>query len=413
VTSPFVLGLRCCLCGQTYSQDAGHYCPDDFGPLEVAYDYDAIARTVSREAIARRPWTMWRYRELLPLGLESEPVVGAHAGGTPLVRTDALKDALGHEGAIWVKNEGVCHPTLSFKDRLAAVAVSKAHDLGYSTVACSSTGNLAVSLAAHAAAAQMSCLLFVPAELDPARLHAAAIHGARVFAVKGTYDTVNRLCSEVADHYHWAFINVNLKPYYLEGARTLAFEIAEQLGWRAPQHLVVPVAGGGLLWQLHRAFDELARVGLIASSGCQFHAAQAAGCSPVSTAIRNGWTEHRPVRQPKTICQSLAVGDPGDGYFALRAIRASGGWAEAVEEEDIPRGLRLLAQTEGIHAETAGGVVVAAAEELIAQGRIPTGEEVVLCIPAHGLKTPGVSAAEIEPPTVIGPSLQEIIALVG
>jgi threonine synthase len=414
VSSRFVHGLRCAVCGRTYPLTAGHFCADDFGPLEVAYDYEAVAARLTRDAIARRPWTMWRYRELLPLEHQYEPAAGAHAGGTPLVRTIALAAAIGRSdtpSTVWVKNEGVCHPTLSFKDRLVAVAVGMAHDLGYSTLACSSTGNLAVSLAAHAAAARKRCFVFVPADLDPARLRVAALYGARVVAIKGTYDEVNRLCSELADRKGWGFVNANLKPFYLEGARTIAFEIAEQLGWRAPQHLVVPVAGGGMLYKLRQAFDELVRVGLIGPHACKFHAAQAEGCSPVSTAIQNGWHEHRPVRNPKTSCHSLAVGDPGDGFFALRSVRESGGWAAAVAEDEIPEGVTLLARTEGIHAEAAGGVVVAAAQQLIAEGRIPAGEEVVLLLPAHGLKTPEVTAEEIEPPTVIGPSLKEFEAL--
>jgi threonine synthase len=403
--NPLVLGLKCRLCGAAHPADAGHFCADDFGPLDVAYDYDAVARTMTREAVARRPWSMWRYRELLP---PDPPASGLPTGGTPLVRADALAGALGVK-AVWVKNEAVCHPTLSFKDRLVAVALAGLPPRG--TVACSSTGNLADSLAAHAAAERRRCFVFVPADLGPERLHAASVCGAKVIAVKGSYDSVNRLCGEAAERYGWGFVNVNLKPYYLEGARTAAFEIAEQLGWRAPEHLVVPVAGGGLLCKLRQGFEELARVGLIEPGPCRVYAAQASGCSPVSTAIKNGWPEHRPVRSPQTICQALAVGDPGDGYFALQAVRGSGGWAEDADDEEIAEGVELLARTEGIYAEAAGGVVVAAAEKLIRAGRIPRQAEVALLIPAHGLKTPAVAAGRVEPPALIGPTLADLETL--
>ncbi len=404
----FVRGLKCRLCGKGYAKEALHFCPDDFGPLEVDYDYGAVFRSLTRAVIERRPFTMWRYREFLPL--DGEPTVGLAVGGTPLVRADRLALALGLR-RLWVKNDAVNFPTLSFKDRVVAVALGKAKELGFDTVGCASTGNLANSVAANAAAAGLESYVFVPADLEPSKILGTSVYGARVIRVRGTYDQVNRLATQVAFKYGWGFVNINLRPFYAEGSKTVGFEIAEQLGWRTPRHVVVPMAGGSLIGKVHKAFEELARVGLIQGGGCAIHGAQASGCSPISTAVKNGWESHRPVRRPRTVAKSLAIGDPADGYFAAKVIRESGGWAEDVTDEEIGEGMALLARTEGIFAETAGGVTVAVARKLVEQGRIPADEEVVLCITGNGLKTTDAVSGCLEEPDVIDPSLDEVEGL--
>jgi threonine synthase len=405
----FVRGLKCRLCGKTYPQDPLNFCTEDFGPLEVDYDYEAIARSLSREKLAARPNTMWRFRELLPI--DGEPTVGSQVGGTPLVRADRLAEALGVEN-LWLKNDAVNFPTLSFKDRVVSVALSKAREFGFTTVGCASTGNLANSVAANAAAAGLESYIFVPSDLEPAKILGTSIYGAKVIGVTGTYDQVNRLCTQVAFKYGWGFVNINLRPYYAEGSKSVGFEIAEQLGWRTPQHVVVPMAGGSLIGKVHKAFHELAKLGLIQNPVCKIHGAQATGCSPISTAVKNGWENHKPVRKPNTIAKSLAIGDPADGYFAAKVIRESGGWAEDVTDAEIVDSMLLLGRTEGIFAETAGGVTVAVARKLIEQGRIPRNEEIVLCITGNGLKTQEAVADALEKPVVIKPSLEEFEPLV-
>jgi threonine synthase len=406
--SPLVRGLKCRLCGQGYPPTANHVCPDDFGPLEVDYDYEVLARTVCRGTFERRPFTMWRYRELLPL--EGEPTVGLHVGGTPLVRADRLAEALGVK-RLWVKNDAVNSPTLSFKDRVVAVALSKARELGMTTVGCASTGNLANSVAANAAAAGLEGYIFIPDDLERAKVLGTLVYGARVVLVRGTYDEVNRLCTQIAFEYGWGFVNINLRPFYAEGSKTMGFEVAEQLGWRLPRHVVCPMAGGSLIGKLRKAFAELARVGLVEATPCKFHGAQAAGCNPISAAVKNGWDRHKPVKRPDTIAKSLAIGDPADGYFAARVIRDSGGWAEDVSDAEIAEAMVLLARTEGVFAETAGGVTVAVARKLIAQGRIDPEEETVLCITGNGLKTQEAVAGGLDEPARIGPSLKEFTRL--
>jgi threonine synthase len=398
------------LCGKAYPKQALNFCPDDFGPLEVDYDYGAIGEVLNRTKIELRPPTMWRYHELLPL--DGEPTVGALVGGTPLVRANRLAEALGVD-RLWVKNDAVNFPTLSFKDRVVAVALSKARELGFQTVGCASTGNLANSVAANAAAAGLESYIFVPADLEPTKILATAIYGARVITVTGTYDQVNRLCSEVAMEYGWGLVNVNLRPFYAEGSKTVGFEIAEQLGWRTPQHVVCPMAGGSLIGKIHKAFHELHRVGLIDRPACKIHGAQATGCNPISHAVKKGLDSHIPVRSPKTIAKSLAIGDPADGYFAAKVIRETGGWAEDVSDEEIAEAMALLGRTEGIFAETAGGVTVAVTRKLIEQGRIPRDEEVVLCITGNGLKTQDAVAGYLEKPAMIKPSLKEFKKLLG
>jgi threonine synthase len=409
VPSEYVRGLKCRLCGKAYPVEALNFCTDDFGPLEVDYDYDAVRSALRGADFRDRPNTMWRYRELLPL--DGEATVGRQVGGTPLVRADNLARALGVKD-LWVKNDAVNFPTLSFKDRVVAVALSKARELGFQTVGCASTGNLANSVAANAAAAGLESYVFIPADLERSKVLGTSIYGAKVIGVRGTYDQVNRLCTQVAFRYGWGFVNINLRPFYAEGSKSMGYEIAEQLGWRTPRHVVVPMAGGSLIGKIDKAFHELARVGQIAEPACQIHGAQASGCSPISTAVKNGWEAHRPVRKPNTIAKSLAIGDPADGFFAAKVIRASGGWAEDVSDEEIAEGMALLGRTEGIFAETAGGVTVAVTRKLIAQGRIPRDEEVVICVTGNGLKTQEAVAERLERPAVIGPSLDEFEPLV-
>jgi threonine synthase len=352
---------------------------------------------------------MWRFRELLPI--DGEPTVGSLVGGTPLVRAGRLAEALGVEN-LWLKNDAVNFPTLSFKDRVVSVALSKAREFGFNTVGCASTGNLANSVAANAAAAGLESYIFIPADLEPAKVIGTTIYGAKVIGVTGTYDQVNRLCTQVAFKFGWGFVNINLRPFYAEGSKTLGFEIAEQLGWRTPQHVVVPMAGGSLIGKVRKAFQELASLGLIPEAACKIHGAQPSGCSPISTAVKNGWETHKPVRKPNTIAKSLAIGDPADAYFAAKVIRESGGWAEDVSDDEITEAMLLLGRTEGIFAETAGGVTVAVARKLIEQGRIPRDEEIVLCITGNGLKTQEAVNGALEKPTVIKPSLEAFEALV-
>jgi threonine synthase len=409
VTRELVRGLKCRLCGKAYPKQPLNFCTEDFGPLEVDYDYEAIGPRLSRDVIARRPYNMWRYRELLPT--DGEPTVGALVGGTPLVPAKRLAEALGVR-RLWVKNDAVNFPTLSFKDRVVAVALSKAKEFGFDTVGCASTGNLANSVAANAAAAGLGAYILVPADLERAKILGTSIYGARLVGVRGTYDQVNRLCTQIAFKYGWGFVNINLRPFYAEGSKTVGFEIAEQLGWRTPQHVVVPMAGGSLIGKIDKAFKELARLGLIPDSRCKIHGAQPAGCAPISTAVKNGWETHRPVKKPNTIAKSLAIGDPADGYFAAKVIRESGGWAEDVTDEEIAEAMALLGRTEGIFAETAGGVTLAVTRKLIEQGRIPRDEEIVMCVTGNGLKTQDAVAEVLTEPAVINPTLAEFDPLV-
>jgi threonine synthase len=410
VSHTLVRGLKCRLCGKIYANQALNFCTEDFGPLEVDYDYDEIGRQISRSLFEFRPFRMWRYKELLPL--DGEPTVGLEVGGTPLLEARNLARALGVR-KLWIKNDAVNFPTLSFKDRVVAVALSKAKELGFDTVGCASTGNLANSVAANAAAAGLRAYILVPADLERAKILGTSIFGARLVGVRGTYDQVNRLCTQIAFKYGWGFVNINLRAFYAEGSKSMGFEIAEQLGWRTPQHLVCPMAGGSLIGKIEKAFKELARLGLVAEARCKIHGAQAAGCSPISTAVKNGWDSHRPVRKPNTIAKSLAIGDPADGYFAARVIRHSGGWAEDVSDDEIAEAMLLLGQTEGVFAETAGGVTVAVTRKLIEQGRIGSDDEVVVCITGNGLKTQDAVAGVLGEPAVINPTLEEFEPVVG
>jgi threonine synthase len=410
VAGELVGGLKCRLCGKLYPKEAINFCTEDFGPLEVVYDYDAVASTLSRESIASRPRTMWRYRELLPI--DGDPTVGLNVGCTPLIRADRLAKALG-VAELYIKNDAVNHPTLSFKDRVVAVALSKAVELGFQTVGCASTGNLAGSVAANAAAAGLEAYVLIPDGLEQGKVLGATIYGAKVIAIEGNYDHVNRLCSQIAFKFGWGFVNVNLRPFYAEGSKTMGFEIAEDLGWRIPDHVVAPMAGGSLIGKLHKSFKEFERLGLIDGPvTTKMFGAQATGCNPISNTVKTDALKVRPVRNPNTIAKSLAIGDPADGYFASQLIRDSGGWGEDVDDDAIVSAMKLLAETEGIWAETAGGVTLAVAQKLIEQGRIDRDGSTVLCITGNGLKTQEALLGKIAQPVVIKPSLAEFEALV-
>src|SRR5215510_6797760 len=379
----FMRALKCRECGREYPLTANHVCEFDFGPLEVVYDYDRIKRSLTREAIDSRPKSMWRYRELLPVA--DGPTVGLQVGFTPLVRADRLAKRLGIR-KLWIKNDTVNYPSLSFKDRVVSVALSRAKELGFDTVACASTGNLANSVAANAASAGLRAYVFIPSDLEQGKIMNSLIYGANVIGIKGHYDEVNRLCAEIAGKFGWAFVNVNMRPYYAEGSKSMAYEIAEQSGWRIPQHTVVPMASGSLLTKIQKGYQELVKLGLVSDTEYSVHGAQATGCSPISVAQKAGLDFFKPVK-PNTIAKSLAIGTPADGFYALRVMKETGGAADDVSDEEIREGIRLLAENEGIFAETAGGVTVGVAKKLIASGKIPAGDSVVLCITGHGLKT--------------------------
>ncbi len=405
----FVRGLKCRLCGTKYPKEPNNFCPEDFGPLEVDYDYDAIAAAISKEVLARRPATMWRYRELLPI--DGDPTVGVQVGGTPLVAAPRLARALGLE-RVYIKNDAVNFPTLSFKDRVVSVALSKAKEFGFDVVGCASTGNLANSVAANAASAGLTAYIFIPANLELAKIVGTQVYGAHVVAIDGTYDQVNRLCTQVAFHYGWGFVNINLRAYYAEGSKSLAYEVAEALGWQLPDHVVVPMAGGSLICKVAKAFRELQQLGFVPAKSVKIHGAQPAGCCPIVRAVKEGTDEIRPVRKPNTIAKSLAIGDPADGYFAQGVIRESGGWAEDPTDAEIVAAMKLLAETEGIFTETAGGVTLAATQRLVASGRIRPDETVVVCITGNGLKTQDALMGVLEAPQVIRPSLDEFKKLI-
>jgi len=398
----FVLGLQCRECGQEYEKKPLHVCENCFGPLEIHYDYAGIKKSLSREKIAARERNLWRYRELLPI--DGEPRVGLYSGFTPLVRAHRLGAALGVK-ELYVKDDSVNHPTFSYKDRVVSVAISKAIEFGFDTVSCASTGNLANSVAAHAAKAGLDCYVFVPDGLEQGKIIGSAIYGPKTVAIKGNYDDVNRLCTEIGDKYGWAFVNVNLRPYYSEGAKTHGFEVAEQLGWKLPQHIVVASAGGTILPKLAKGFKELIKVGLVEESGCKIYSAQAAGCAPIINALHKGTDLVTPVK-PHTIASSIAIGNPADGYYVIQAVRESGGWGESVTDEEILEGIKLLARTEGIFTEPAGGTEVAVAKKLIEMGRIPRDESIVISITGNGYKTLETVAQSVERPYTIDATLQ-------
>ncbi len=393
--------LVCRECGKEYPTLAIHVCEMCFGPLEVKYDYEEIKKTISRRKIEDGPHSMWRYLDLLPV--EGTAIVGPHAGFTPMVRARNLGAYLGLD-ELYLKNDTVNHPTLSFKDRVVAVALTRARELGFETVACASTGNLANSVAAHAAAANMQCYVFIPSDLEAAKVLGNLIYRPNVVEVEGNYDDVNRLCSEIASENSWAFVNINVRPYYAEGSKTLAFETVEQLGWRTPDQVVVPMASGSLLTKIWKGLNELKALGLVGSVQTKVNGAQAEGCSPIASAYRDGRDFFRPVK-PKTIAKSLAIGNPADGYYALKATGESRGAMEIVSDDEIVEGIKLLAQTEGVFAETAGGVTVGALRKLVKQGIIRKNDVTVAYITGNGLKTQEAVIDAVGRPVRIQPNL--------
>jgi threonine synthase len=395
--------LRCRECGKIWGNQPRSICDDCFSPLEVSYDYDAVRAEFTREKIAQRPPNMWRYSELLPLPHDFQARLPV--GFTPLLSAPNLAKQLGAQ-KLHIKNDAVCLPTLSFKDRVVAVALSQARAFGFDTVSCSSTGNLANSVAAQAARNGFKAWIFIPADLEPAKILGTQVYGAKVVRIAGSYDQVNRLCSQIADEHRWGFVNVNLRPYYAEGSKTVGFEIAEQLGWRLPDNLVVPMAGGSLITKIKKAFDELITLGLVEAKAVKFFGAQATGCSPISTAVKAGRAEIEP-QKPATIARSLAIGNPADGHYAIKAITKSGGWSEDVSDAEVVQSIRLLAETEGVFTETAGGVTVGCARKLYREGRISPEETTVLCITGNGLKTTDALAGEYAAEAAIAPKLAE------
>jgi threonine synthase len=398
--------LRCRECHKSWGNQPRSICDDCFSPLEVAYDYDGLRESFTRDRISRRPPNMWRYAELLPLPPDFSPSVPA--GFTPLLEAPRLAQSLGAR-ALFIKNDAVCLPTLSFKDRVVAVALAQARNFGFDTVACSSTGNLANSVAAQAVRNGLKAWIFIPADLEPAKILGTQVFGATLVRIAGSYDQVNRLCSQIADERPWGFVNVNLRPYYAEGSKTVGFEIAEQLGWRLPDNVVVPMAGGSLITKIKKAFDELIQLGLVEPKPVKIFGAQATGCSPISTAVKAGAAEIEPKR-PATLARSLAIGNPADGHYAIRTIRHSGGWAEDVSDPEIVDSIEMLARTEGVFTETAGGVTVGCARKLYQQGRIEPEETTVLCITGNGLKTTDVLAGRYSAEEPIRPRLADFEA---
>jgi len=397
----FVKGLKCRECGREYDISPVYVCEFCFGPLEVVYDYDAIGKSLTREIISSRPDNLWRYRELLPV--DGEPSCALNAGFTPLVKADNLARHLGVK-SLYIKDDTVVHPSLSFKDRVVAVALTKAREFGFDTVACASTGNLAHSVSANGAAAGFKRFIFIPASLEQSKITASLVYEPNLIAVDGNYDDVNRLCSEVANKYRWAFVNINIRPFYAEGSKTQGFEIAEQLGWRLPDAIVVPCASGSLLTKIWKSFKEMNQIGLIDGLKSKVFAAQASGCSPIVTAIKQGIDVIKPVK-PDTIAKSLAIGNPADGYYASRVITESGGFGEDASDAEIIEGIKLLARTEGIFAETAGGVTLASAIKLIESGHIDREGTTVLCITGNGLKTQEALSGHTVSPHYIKPDI--------
>lgn len=402
-------GLRCKECKKEYPKEPISVCEYCFGPLEVDYDYDKIKQVVSRESIEAGPKSMWRYKDFMPI--DEDPKVGLNVGFTPLVRAKNLAKALGLNN-LYIKNDSVNHPTFSFKDRVVCVAVSKAIEFGFDTLSCASTGNLANSVAAHAAEAGMKSCIFIPDDLEKGKILGTLIYGAQLISVRGSYDDVNRLCSEIAAHHNWAFVNINIRPYYGDGSKSYGYEIAEQLGWRAPDNVVVPVAGSSLITKIWKAFKEFEMLDLIGPVQTKIFAAQATGCSPVTTAIKKGADFITPVK-PNTIAKSIAIGNPADGYYGIKVANESGGYGEDVTDPEIVDGMKLLAETEGIFTETAGGVTVAVTQKLVQQGRIKPDELTVICITGNGLKTLEAIYDSYPDPAVIEPnvnSFEEIFA---
>jgi len=393
--------LRCRECQKLWGNAPRSFCEDCFSPLEIAYDYDALRKDARREALTSRSFNMWRYAELLPLQDGFSPT-GA-VGGTPLVRSHKLAARWGLDN-LYIKNDAVCFPSLSFKDRVVATALAAARRFQFATVGCSSTGNLANAVAAQAAQQGFDACVFIPADLEPAKVLNTAVYGARIVRINGNYDHVNRLCAQIADRFQWGLVNVNLRPYYAEGSKTHGYEIAEQLGWVLPDNVVVPMAGGSLITKIAKAFRELVELGWVEAKPVKFFGAQATGCSPISDGVKRHLQRFEP-QKPHTIARSLAIGNPADGPYAMKQIRESGGWAEDISDAEIVSAIKLLAETEGVFTETAGGVTAGVTHKLISQNRIKPDETTVICITGNGLKTTDAIAAEFPATEAIAPRL--------
>src|SRR6201996_1296547 len=393
--------LCCRECGKRYENQPLSICDECFSPLEVRVDLDAAKKTVTRESIAQGPTNMWRYQALLPVPEDYVPQTPA--GWTPLVKAPRLAERIGAKN-LYIKNDAVCMPTLSFKDRVVAVALANAQRFGFDTVGCSSTGNLANSVAAQAARLGLKTYILVPADLEAAKILNTQVYGANLIRIDGNYDQVNRLSSQIADRYHWGFVNVNLRPYYAEGSKTVGYEIAEQLGWRLPDNVVVPMAGGSLIRKIRKAFKELVALGLVEDKPVRFFGAQATGCSPISHAVKQGWDYIEP-QKPNTIARSLAIGNPADGPAAAKMIAETGGYAEDVSDVEVVSGIQELAETEGIFTETAGGVTTAVAARLYSHGHISPDETTVVCITGNGLKTTDALQGRYEEAVPVKPKL--------
>ena len=402
MTNNSLYELRCRECGKAWGKVPRSFCEECFSPLEVAYDYDSLKRIARRENLSRRSFNMWRYSELLPLSGDFTPPNAV--GGTPLVASRRLAAKWGLKN-LYFKNDAVCFPSLSFKDRVVGTALAAARHFGFETVGCSSTGNLANAVAAQAAQQGFDACVFIPADLEPAKVLNTAVYGARIVRINGNYDHVNRLCGQIADRFQWGLVNVNLRPYYSEGSKTHGYEIAEQLGWTLPDNVVVPMAGGSLITKIAKAFKELITLGWVEAKPVKFFGAQATGCSPISDGVKRNLSRFEP-QKPNTIARSLAIGNPADGPFAIKVIRDSGGWAEDIPDTEIVAAMKLLAETEGIFTETAGGVTAGVTQKLIAQNRIKPDETTVLCITGNGLKTTDAIAAEFPPTEAIAPRLE-------
>src|SRR3954463_8292791 len=402
----YILGLKCKECGHRTAVSPVHVCEQCFGPYEVEYDYAAMRDKVTRESIARGPKSLWRYRDLLPV---TKPITGFHSGFTPLKKADRLAEELGCSD-LWIKDDSCNYPTYSYKERVVSVAISKAVEFGFDTVGCASTGNLANSTAAHAAQAGIRCFVMIPHDLEQGKVLGSLIFGPTMVRIKGNYDDVNRLCTEIADKYGWAIVNVNLRPYYTEGAKTFGFEIAEQFGWQLPQRTIIPTAGGTILPKVYKAYQELITLGLVEDNKPRIYSAQAQGCNPVVTAIKKGPDIVEP-QKPNTIAKSIAIGNPADGYYAANVVRDSGGWGESASDREIVDAIKLLAKTEGIWPDPAGGTTLAAAIKLIQAGRIPRNESIVISITGNGLKTQEAVVNDLVQPRVIEAKLNEFDAL--
>ena len=398
--------LRCKECGKAWGNAPRSFCDDCFSPLEVFFDYDALRKTLRREHLRDRAFNMWRYAELLPFSDGGGPGADQRGaiGGTPLVPAKKLGERIGSKN-LYIKNDAVCFPSLSFKDRVVATALVAARRFGFETVGCSSTGNLANAVAAQATQQGLDACVFIPADLEPAKVLNTAVYGARIVRINGNYDHVNRLCAQIADRFHWGLVNVNLRPYYSEGSKTHGFEIAEQLGWRLPDNVVVPMAGGSLIGKIAKAFRELVTLGWVEEKPVRFFGAQATGCSPISNAVKRGLSRFEP-QKPATIARSLAIGNPADGNYASKLIRESGGWAEDISDPEIVAAIKLVAEGEGIFTETAGGVTAGVAQKLIREGRIHPDETTVVCITGNGLKTTDAIVAEFPVTEAIAPRLE-------